>query len=75
MRAWFHEAKNASWKTPAELKAQFQTVAILKDGCTVFALCGNKFRLVVRLDYRAGIIMLRWIGTRAQYDRIQVEGT
>lgn len=73
LRAWFQEARNASWNTPTELKAQFRNASILKAGRAVFNICGNKYRLVVRIDYHAKIIMIRWIGTLADYDEIDAE--
>lgn len=73
LRAWFHEARNASWSTPAELKAQYRNASILKAGRVVFNVCGNKYRLIVRIDYRAQIVLIRWIGTHEEYDDIDPE--
>jgi mRNA interferase HigB len=73
LRAWFQEARNASWSTPAELKAQFRSASILKGSRVVFNICGNKYRLIVRIDYAAKIVLLRWIGTHADYDDIAAE--
>lgn len=73
LRAWFYEARNASWNTPTELKAQFRNASILKAGRAVFNICGNKYRLVVRIDYRAQIALIRWIGTHSEYDGIDAE--
>ena len=51
LRAWYHEAKDASWSGPAELKAQYGTASVLRDGRVVFNICGNKYRLVVWINY------------------------
>jgi len=73
LRAWFYEAKSASWSTPAELKAQYRNASILKGGRAVFNICGNKYRLVVHINYEAGIVLVRWLGTHADYDNISAE--
>ncbi len=73
LRAWFQEARNASWGTPSELKAQYRSASILKGGRVIFNVCGNKYRLIVRVDYNAKIVVIRWIGTHAEYDSISVE--
>lgn len=71
--SWFHEARRAEWKTPAELKEQYRSASILKNGRAVFNIAGNKFRLVVRIDYEAGIVFVRFVGTHADYDGIDTE--
>ena len=73
LRAWFHEAKSAAWRNPAEIKAQYRNASILKAGRVVFNISGNKYRLVVAIDFRAQIAVVRWVGTHADYDRIDVE--
>src|SRR5690242_3937425 len=73
LRAWFQEALAASWSNPAELKGQYRHASILKGGRAVFNICGNKYRLVVQINYEAGIILVRWLGTHAEYDTISAE--
>ncbi len=73
LEAWYHEAKHAHWKSPADIKAQFATASILKDNRVVFNIGGNKYRLVVKINYAAGIVFIRFIGTHAEYDRIDAE--
>ena len=59
VQAWLAEARNATWKTPHEIK---------KGGRVVFNLKGNKYRLVVRIDYRMQIVRIEKIGTHDEYD-------
>jgi len=68
--AWFHQVRQADWGTPADLKADFGTASILKDGRAVFNLAGNKYRLVVWINYPFRVVYIRFIGTHAEYDRI-----
>ncbi|MDD3761525.1 MAG: type II toxin-antitoxin system HigB family toxin [Acidithiobacillus sp.] len=69
IEAWHSEALKAQWKSPHEIKAQFRSASILTDSLVVFNIAGNKYRLVVDVDYRRGALFIKFIGTHAQYDR------
>lgn len=71
--AWYREALNADWATPNEVKAQFSNASILKDGRVVFNIAGNKYRLVVWINYPYRVVYIRFIGTHKQYDEIDVQ--
>jgi mRNA interferase HigB len=71
--AWYQHAKRADWATPADVKADLRNASILKDGRVVFNLAGNKYRLVVWINYAYRVVYIRFIGTHAQYDRIDVQ--
>lgn len=73
LKAWFREASNADWASPAEIKAEFRTASIISNNRVVFNIRGNKYRLVVKVNYAYRMIYIRFIGTHAQYDRINVE--
>jgi len=73
LKAWFREVSNANWASPAAVKAEFGTASIVANNRVVFNICGNKYRLVVRINYPYRVIYIRFIGTHAQYDRINVE--
>lgn len=73
LEAWYREAKAAEWKTPADVKAKYRSASILKGGRVVFNICGNKYRLVVWMNYDIGVVYVRFIGTHAQYDAIDAE--
>jgi len=68
--AWHAFAKAAHWSSPMEIKRDFGSASILKGGRVVFNLAGNKYRLVVRVNYAYQVIYIRFIGTHAQYDAI-----
>lgn len=70
LRAWYTEAKRASWKSPAEIKAIYRTVSILRNNHIVFNIKGNSYRLVVVIEFLQGKIFIRFVGTHAEYDRI-----
>ena len=70
--AWYAEAEGANWRTPAEIKAQYRNASIVAGNRVVFNICGNKYRLVVKVHYNTGVVYIRFIGTHAEYDRIDV---
>lgn len=73
LKAWFHEAEGAKWRNSAELKAHYRSASIINAERVVFNICGNKFRLVVRVNYEGQTLFIRFVGTHRQYDRIDVE--
>ncbi|MGN0730901.1 MAG: type II toxin-antitoxin system HigB family toxin [Treponema sp.] len=73
LKAWYAEAEKAIWKDPAEIKEKYRSASILKDSRVVFNICGNKYRLIVKINYGFGIVYIRFIGTHKQYDKIDAE--
>ena len=71
--AWYRHALAADWSSPAEVKADFRNAGILGDGRAVFNIAGNKYRLVVWINYAYRVVYIRFIGTHAQYDRIDAQ--
>ncbi len=71
--AWYRQALTADWANPAEVKADFGNASILKDGRVVFNIAGNKYRLVVWVNYVYRVVYIRFIGTHKQYDKIDVQ--
>jgi mRNA interferase HigB len=68
--AWFAEAGKASWKDPAELKAQFRSASIVSSERVVFNIKGNDYRLIVAINYHYQILLIIWLGTHKEYDKI-----
>ena len=73
LKAWHAEAKAALWQTPAQIKARYRTASILRNSRVVFNIGGNKYRLIVRVNYKCGTVYVRFIGTHSDYDRIDAE--
>jgi mRNA interferase HigB len=71
--AWFHEAEAADWSNPAQVKAQYATASVLRNGRVVFNIGGNKYRLVVKINYAYRVVYIRFAGTHSGYDRIDAE--
>ncbi len=73
LEAWHALVAQASWKTPTEVKAQFRHASLLKGNRVVFNIAGNKYRLVVKVNYPYGVVYVRFVGTHAQYDQVDAE--
>ena len=67
---WYRHVLKADWALPADVKSQFGSASILGDGRVVFNIAGNKYRVVVWINYAYRVVYVRFIGTHAQYDRI-----
>ena len=70
LRAWYTETKKASWNSPAEIKEVYRSVSILSNNRVVFNIKGNTYRLIVVVEYTQGKMFIRFVGTHAEYDRI-----
>jgi mRNA interferase HigB len=71
--AWYRETLRADWSTPNEVKAQYSSASILRDGRAVFNIAGNKYRLVIWINYAYRVVYIRFIGTHKQYDEIDAQ--
>jgi mRNA interferase HigB len=74
IKAWFATVDKAHWSRPAEVKRQFgATVDFVGDNRVIFDLGGNKYRLIAHISYEFGRVLVKFIGTHAEYDRIDPE--
>lgn len=71
--AWYHEVKKAQWKAHVDIKEKYRSASILKCNRVVFNICGNKYRIVAKTNYRNGIVFIRFVGTHAEYSKIKAE--
>jgi mRNA interferase HigB len=70
---WLTIASEAQWRTPGDVKRSHPKASILKGGRVVFNIKGNDYRLVAALNFRAGVLAIRFFGTHVEYDRIDAE--
>ncbi len=73
LRSWYHDAKSLEWKNSNELKQRYKNASIVGDGRVVFNLKGNKYRLIVSMDFEFQVIFIRFVGTHQQYDKIDAK--
>jgi mRNA interferase HigB len=71
--AWYRQVLRADWASPAEVKREIGNASILKDGRVVFNIAGNKYRIVVWINYPYRVVYVRFVGTHRQYDRIDAQ--
>jgi mRNA interferase HigB len=70
--AWFHEVTHAVWKSPANVKAAYANASVVGKDRVVFNIKGNDYRLVVAIDYARQVVFIKWAGTHAEYNKIDV---
>ena len=70
LTAWFRETSVAQWASPNEIKAAHPSASFLQDNRVVFNIKGNNYRLIVRISYEYQMVWVRFIGTHAEYDKI-----
>ena len=70
MTEWYNFCASANWKSPHKLKADLRNASILKNNRVVFNICGNKYRIVVLMDYTRYGMLIRFVGTHERYDEI-----
>jgi mRNA interferase HigB len=71
--AWYRDTLKADWSKPIDVKQQFGKASILRDGRVVFNIGGNKYRIVVWINYPYRVVYIRFIGTHGQYDAIDAQ--
>jgi mRNA interferase HigB len=70
---WLAIAGHAQWSNPQDVKASHPKASILKGSRVVFNIKGNDYRLVAAVQYQAGVTVIRFFGTHAEYDEIDAE--
>jgi mRNA interferase HigB len=70
LKAWYHDAKQAKWTTPNDIRHTYATASIVANNRVVFNIRGNHYRLIVAINYSIGIVYIRFIGTHTEYDSI-----
>jgi mRNA interferase HigB len=73
LKTWYKEASKAKWDNPNDVKADYAKASILKSGRAVFNICGNKYRLIVEINYLRHWAFIRFIGTHKDYDKIDAD--
>lgn len=70
LKSWYQEAANGKWKNLNEIKTIYPSASILEDNRVCFNIKGNNYRLIVKINFNFQIIWIRFIGTHAEYDKI-----
>lgn len=73
LMAWVQVIENNTFLNHNQLVSQFRTASILSDKRVVFNIHGNRFRLIVDFEYRFKTCFIVWVGTHADYDKINAK--
>ena len=73
LKAWYQETSKSTWKGPNEIKLEYPSASFLADNRVVFNIKGNHYRLIVRINYDYQMIWIRFVGTHAEYDKINAK--
>ncbi|MEH2382765.1 MAG: type II toxin-antitoxin system HigB family toxin [Nostoc sp.] len=73
LRAWIDDVAQANWQSPADIKSVYANASFIANNRVVFNIKGNKYRLIVHVRYDISIIFIRFVGSHAEYDKINAE--
>jgi len=73
LKAWYATVRHADWKAPTDIKAQFDSADFVGDNRVIFDIAGNKYRLIVYVAYKFHMVLIKWVGTHKDYDKIDPE--
>ena len=73
LEVWHSDVRKAEWRTPDAIKRVYPHASFLRDNRVVFNIKGNDYRLIVHIDYLRKIVRVKFVGTHAEYDKINAE--
>jgi mRNA interferase HigB len=71
--AWYREVEKEDWSEPSQVKEKYRSASFVKGNRVVFNIKGNDYRLVVKINYPYRVVYVRFVGTHAEYDKIDVK--
>ena len=72
LESWHKEVLKLDWSNPNEIKKMYKNASVVGDTKVVFNIAGNKYRLIVKINYYAKIVFVKFVGTHKQYDKINI---
>ncbi|MDH3600823.1 MAG: type II toxin-antitoxin system HigB family toxin [Candidatus Tectomicrobia bacterium] len=73
LRTWRQTTELAAWETPADVKSYYGHASIFANNRVCFNIAGNKYRLIVKIEYKFSIVYIRFVGTHVEYDAVDAE--
>lgn len=70
LEKWYHDVKALTWKKPSDIVRDFKTARTIKNNRAIFEINGNDYRLIVEVQYQKEWVFIKFVGTHAQYDKI-----
>jgi mRNA interferase HigB len=68
IESWVAEVEDAQWRTPHHLKERYPKASLIKDQHVVFNICWNKYRILVHVNYKNGIVLIKKVDLHKNYD-------
>jgi mRNA interferase HigB len=69
LNAWQTDIEREHWQTPQDIKRSYRSADFLQDNRVIFNIKGNTYRLVVKVRYQNGLVVIEWVGTHAEYSK------
>lgn len=73
LKTWFEAVSKASWQNANQVKVMYGNASIIGNGRIVFNIAGNKYRLIVSVDYNFQLVFIKFVGTHKEYDKVDAE--
>lgn len=73
LEAWYKETEKADWKSTEDIKRRYPSASFLEGNRVCFNISGNNFRLIVKINYEHHMVYIRFVGTHAEYNKINAE--
>ena len=70
LQAWYADVKHANWKSPADIKKVYRSTSFVANNRVVFNIKGNKYRVIVAVQYKYRLVFIRFVGTYQEYDQV-----
>lgn len=70
LKSWFREAEQVEWDNPNEILAEYPNARIIENNRAIINIKGNRYRLIIKINFKFGMVWIRFIGTHAEYDKI-----
>lgn len=73
LKAWYKEATNSLWRESNDIKKDFPSADVIPGNRMIFNIKGNNYRLIVKIHYNTGIVYIRFVGTHAEYNKVDAK--
>ena len=73
LRAWLADTEKVQWSSPNDITENCSNTSILGDSRVCFNIKGNHYRLIVKVLYQAQVVYIKFVGTHAEYNKIDAE--
>jgi len=74
LEEWISDVEESRWNGPEDVKSRYSSASFLKRNVVIFNIGGNKYRIIVVVEYQGGVVKVKWVGTHAEYDKINKRG-